>query len=451
MTRPLRSAIFTGLMIGAAFLSLSPGHAQTRASGAIATAHDGKVAAGALHFSKGERIAIFQLSPIGRLPPDPTDKVGNDPRAARFGQYLFFDPNLSENHKISCASCHQPARAFTDGRRIGIGVGKDTRNTPTLLNVAYSHWFFWDGRADSLWAQALYVMETPAEFDSDRLHIAHVIYDNAALRKAYQQIFGPMPPLDDAARFPPHARPVPGHPNAPLSEAWAAMAPADQYAINRVFSNLGKTIEAYERKLISSDSRFDQFVKGLKTHDAAQLARLSPAAQRGLKLFIGAAHCDLCHSGPRFTDGQFHDLGLPVLPGENPDIGREAGIRDVKVDIFNGIGPFSDERNEAAKSKLEFLPQAASARGKFKTPTLRNVARTAPYMHDGRFKTLTQVVRFYAEGQAAIHGKFVGKRDRLLDIIPHLTSSQIHDLVAFLKSLNSKPLPHSLLIQTSPP
>lgn len=229
------------------------------------------------------------------------------------------------------------------------------------------------------------------------------------------------------------------------------MAPADRYAANHVFSSLGKAIEAYERKLVSADSAFDQFVKGLKTRDAAQLAQLSPAAQRGLKLFVGAAHCDLCHSGPRFTDGQFHDLGLPVLPGEKLDIGREAGLRDVKADIFNGTGSFSGDPAGAAKNKLEFLPPAASARGKFKTPTLRNVARTAPYMHDGRLRTLTQVVIFYAKGLAGIHGKIVGKRERLLDIIPHLTPRQILDLVAFLKSLNSKPLPHSLLVRTASP
>ena len=449
--RRSRLSLVAAVAIGGVLLRPAAGHAESTPSASAKPAPSGKVATATLHFSKAERIAISQLSPIGPVPADPTDKVADNPMAARFGQYLYFDPTLSANHKVSCASCHQPARAFTDGRRVGIGIGKDTRNTPTLLNVAYNHWFFWGGRADSLWAQALYVMETPSEFGSDRVHIARVIYDNPALRKAYRKIFGPMPPMDDAARFPADARPVPDDPNARLSKAWAAMAPVDRQAVNRVFSNLGKTIEAYERRLVSADSPFDQFVAGLTTHDAAKRAELSPAAQDGLKLFIGAAHCDLCHSGPRFTDGQFHDLGLPVLAGEKPDIGRDAGIREVKADIFNGTGPFSDDPTGPAKAKLEFLPPPASARGKFKTPTLRNVARTAPYMHDGRFKTLTEVVSFYAKGKAGIHGRIVGKRERLLDIIPHLTSAQIHDIVAFLDSLNSKPLAHDLLVQPPSP
>ena len=257
-----RTVIAAGLAVGGALVGLAAGHARSGSAAAVKSTHSGNVAPTLLHFSKAEQGAIEQLSPIGPVPPDPTDKVANNPVASRFGQYLFYDPNLSANHKISCASCHQPARAFTDGRRVGIGLGKDTRNTPTLLNVAYNHWFFWGGRADSLWAQALYVMETPTEYGSDRVHIAHVIYDSPALRNAYRKIFGPMPPLNDTARFPAHARPVPGHPNASLSKAWAAMTPADRHAVDRAFSNLGKAIEAYERKLVSADSPFDEFVEG---------------------------------------------------------------------------------------------------------------------------------------------------------------------------------------------
>lgn len=402
-------------------------------------------------FTPAERAAILQMSPLPRLPPDPTDRVADNSRAARFGQYLFFDKHLSANDKVACSSCHEPDEAFTDGRRVGVGEGIDDRNTPTVLNAAYNHWFFWDGRADSLWAQALYVMESPEEFGSDRLHIAHVIYANPALRQAYTAIFGPLPPLADTAQFPQHARQEPGHPQVAVVRAWRAMTPADRAAVNRVFSNLGKAIEAYERRLVSTDAPFDTFVAGLRTNDAAEQAVLSNAAKRGLRLFVGPAHCNLCHSGPTLSDGQFHNLGLPVLPGEPVDKGRAGGIPVLLNDVFNGTGTFSDNRSGTAKDKLEFLPSPKSQLGAFKTPALRNVALTEPYMHDGRLRSLRQVVTFYSEGKAASVGKLVGKRELLLNLIPHLTASQIDDVVAFLNTLNGKSLKPALMRQPTRP
>lgn len=389
--------------------------------------------------------AIYALSPLGTPPPDPTDHVAENPRAARLGQYLFFDKNFSANGQIACATCHQPARAFTDGRAVAKGLAVETRNTPTLLNVAFNHWFFWDGRADSLWSQPLQVFENPKEMGTDRLHVAHVLYADRALRRAYEQVFGPLPPLADLMRFPRHARPGPAAP-APLARAWRAMAPADRVAVNRVFSNVGKALEAYERKLVRGDAPFDRYVAGLKSGNRTDLAALSSAAKRGLGLFVGAAHCDLCHSGRNFSDSEFHDIGLPLLPGEAPDPGRAPAIAEIKANPFNGAGAYSDDPHGVAKQRLEFLPPAASQLGRFKTPTLRNVALTAPYMHDGRFTTLRQVVQFYAEGAKASRGRrVVGKRELTLRVIPHLTRVQVTDLVAFLKSLTGAPLPPTLL------
>src|SRR5207248_7601058 len=127
--------------------------------------------------------------------------------AAALGQFLYFDKRLSGNGEVACATCHQPARGFADGRAIAKGLFSGTRNTPSLLNVALNHWFFWDGRADSLWSQALQPLEGPNEEGGDRLHIAHLVADDAALSAAYQRVFGKLPPFDDIARFPPHARP----------------------------------------------------------------------------------------------------------------------------------------------------------------------------------------------------------------------------------------------------
>ncbi|HVC57056.1 MAG TPA: cytochrome c peroxidase [Stellaceae bacterium] len=398
-------------------------------------------------YTEDQLAAIYRHAPLGKLPPGPTDGVADNTAAATLGQFLFFDADLSGNGKVSCATCHQPAHAFTDGRSIAKGIALGTRHTPTVLNAAFNHWFFWDGRADSLWAQALQPLENPREAGGDRLHIVHLVAADTALARAYQQVFGPLPPLADRARFPAHARPD-ADPHAPLAVAWQAMAPADRTAVDRVYSNLGKAIEAYERKLVGGPAPFDTYVEGLRSGDAAKQRAISDAAKRGLRLFVGTANCDLCHSGPTFSDGQFHNLGLPLLPGETPDTGRADGIRLLRADIFNAAGPFSDDPAGPAKQRLEFLPAPASQLGAFKTPSLRNVAVTAPYMHDGRFATLRQVLDFYAQGAAASHGRLVGTREATANLVPHLTASQETDLIAFLQSLTGAPLPPAL---TEPP
>jgi len=398
-------------------------------------------------YTAGERAAIKRHVASGSHPlPDPTDRVADSRRAASLGQYLFFDRRLSANGKFSCASCHQPQRAFTDGRRVGRALGVDPRNTPTVINAVDGHWFFWDGRADSLWSQALYVMEDPRELGSDRAHIAHVVASHARLRQAYKQVFGALPPLHDGQRFPAHASPH-SPKDSERARAWQRMSEADHKAVNRVFSNVGKALEAYQRRLMSRGSPFDRYAKALLAGKPDANELMSPAARRGLKLFVGRARCDLCHSGKDFSDGQFHNIGLPRLAGEPLDTGREAGIRKLLHNPFNAGGAYSDRPKGHAGQRLQFLPSPESMRGAFKTPTLRNVARSAPYFHDGRFSTLQQVVSFYAQG-AGNADRVVGKRERTLDLIPHLTKAQIHDLVAFLNTLNSAPFPASL---TKPP
>ncbi len=381
-----------------------------------------------------------------QLPPDPTDRVSDDPRAAALGQFLFFDRRLSANGKFSCASCHRPSLAFTDGRRFAKALGVDPRNTPTLINAADDRWFFRDGRADSMWSQTLDVMEDPRELGNDRLHLAHTIHSDAELRRAYESIFGELPSLSDRSRFPAHGTPkAPGQ--SDKARAWRRMSAPDRKAVDRVFADVGKALEAYERRLISRDSPFDRFAEALRTGDTAGRKLLSPAARRGLKLFVGNARCELCHSGKDFTDGAFHNVGLATLAGEAADTGREKGIRELLTSPFNAAGSYSDAPHGETAQRLGFQPSPKSMRGAFKTPTLRNVALTAPYFHDGRFATLKKVVEIYAKGPAK-DARIVGTRERTLDLIPHLTPAQVNDLVAFLKTLNSEPLPAAL---TKPP
>jgi cytochrome c peroxidase len=422
------------LLIGTVALSVVCGVCATAAT----AAHDDR-----LRYTPAELAAIYRHSPLSAPPADPTNAYADSAEAAGLGQCLFFDPRLSADGRVSCATCHEPALAFTDGRKLARGIAVGTRNAPSVIDAALEQWFFRDGRADSLWSQALQPLENPREAGSDRLHLAHVVADDPRLRAAYQRTFGRLPDLDDHARFRAHARPD-ANTRLRVARVWAGMTAADRHAVNRLFSNLGKATEAYERRLIDRGSPFDRYVAALRSGDAAGEIAISPAAKRGLKLFVGSANCELCHSGPTFSDGQFHNLGLPVLPGQAPDTGRSAGIRLLTANPFNGAGPFSDHRTGPSRDRIAYLPSPASQLGAFKTPGLRNVALTAPYMHDGRFATLAQVLDFYSEGKSASHGQLIGVREETADLVPSLNAAQKADLIAFLNTLSGDPLPRNL-------
>src|SRR6185503_12062559 len=139
------------------------------------------------------------------------------------GQFLFFDPRLSLPGTIACATCHDPAKNFQDGLPLPNTLGMGKRRTPTLLGAAYQRWFFWDGRVDSLWSQALGPIENPVEMGSSRLAVAHTLYEDSDLRRAYEDIFGPLPDLSDRARSPAEARPVPAEPDHPPALPWQSM------------------------------------------------------------------------------------------------------------------------------------------------------------------------------------------------------------------------------------
>lgn len=368
------------------------------------------------------------------VPPDSTNRFADDPRAAAFGQRLFFETRFSRNGLVSCATCHVPERAFADGRSLAIGLAELNRHTPSLLNVAYRRWHFWDGRADTLWMQAVEPFEQETEYDSDRTSVVRVIAEDESLRQAYESIFGPLPAVEDRSRFPEAARPVIGNQDDPMHQAWQTMSESDRTLINRAFINLGKAIAAYERRLIVRNAPFDRFAEALAAgDDAAAREAMSGAARRGLKLFLGRANCRACHFGPNFTDEEFHNNGVPPLRGGPPrDAGRFEGLAKLLGHPFNAAGEFSDDRDgEVARRTLQ-LRRSSETWGQMKTPTLRNVAESAPYMHAGQFASLEEVVRFYStlEGQvqAGHH------RETILQPL-NLTEEEIHDLVAFLESL----------------
>lgn len=466
--KPTAILALTALLLALAGAARTPPAAKRTPPAAKRT--PGESAADVLaDLSEAQARRILAMSPLGPPVPDPTNAFHENEGAARLGQALFFDERLSRNGDVSCATCHDPQRSWTDGRTVAEGVGVLDRNTPSLWNVARNRWFFWDGRVDTLWAQALVPLESGVEHAGSRLQLAHLVHDDPELRRVYERLFGPMPELEDEGRFPPTGRPVPdeelarseayarsqtarvelpanvqGHEHGaggshfyhPHQRSWDAMNADDQAAVTRVFANLGKCIAAFVRKITSDRSPLDVFVEGLREDDPAKLAALSPSARRGMALFVGRAECHICHNGPDFTDGEFHDLGLPPPTGTDgeplPETGRAHGVATLRASPFNARGPYSDAAAGDLVA-LDFLPQHAhGGPAEFKTPTLRNVATTAPYMHRGQFATLHDVVRFYSTRAGARTSP--PTRETILHPLG-LSDAEIDDLVAFLESL----------------
>ncbi len=239
---------------------------------------------------------------------------------AELGKKLFFDPILSADSSVSCASCHKPEFYFADTNAFSIGIGgkRTARNTPSVLNMASRGLMFWDGRAASLEEQALFPIRDHNEMNLPIHDAMAKLRRSKKYRKWFWQVF-----------------------KAP---------PAEKL--------LGEAIAAYEATLETSNSRFDLYNRNKGEMTADEIA--------GQKIFIGKGKCFDCHFGPDFTDDEFKNVGL--YDGKlNRDPGRFAITKD------------------------------SSDLGKFKTPGLRNIAKTAPYMHDGRFRTLREVIDFYID------------------------------------------------------
>jgi cytochrome c peroxidase len=342
------------------------------------------------------------IGSLPALPKDLSNRVADNAKAAKLGQKLFFDKRFSGNKKIACSSCHQPEKAFTDGLPQAQGVGRASHHTPTIIGTAYSPWFFWDGRKDSQWSQALGPMENPVEHGGTRTQFAKILYSIPDYRKSYEDIFGNLLDTSDENRFPTIAAPI----DATQSRAaWNSMAAVDRQIVSRVYSNIGKAIAAYERLILPGPSRFDQYVEAvLNDNQAAQKRLFNKDEVGGLSLFIGKGNCTQCHNGPLFTNNDFHNTGLALRMDAHSNVGRAAGVKSVWADEFNCLGPFSDAKDSNC-GELKFAKLTGSELiGSFKTPTLRNLGKTAPYMHKGQLSTLSEVVDFYNRAPKAKMG-----------------------------------------------
>lgn len=409
-------------------------------------------------FTNEEKAALATLRYDDAPPPaDPSNFVADEPLARELGQRLFFDPSFSgtlldgDNDggpsslgkvgdwgRVSCAGCHVPDDHFVDTRsphrQISLAARWTVRRAPTLLEVAFAPLYNWDGRRDSIWNQAMGVMESDREFNSGRLFVAQQMA--RAYPDEYVALFGPLPPvLDEPTRFPLLAPEdagcwqvggvVKGCRGKPGDGAeYDGMTVDDQKLVTRVTVNVAKAIGAYVRLLRCGPSRFDAWLDG---DDQA----LDRAEQRGAALFVGRGGCVTCHSGPRLTDGEFHNVGLsPAIVAvafvDSDDRGAAEGIADALLDPLNTQGEFSDGDRHALPSTV-----GPELEGAFRTPTLRCIGKQPSFLHTGQFRTLEQVVGFFDRGGDL--GPYPGKSElHPLD----LSERERADLTAFLRALD---------------
>ncbi len=380
-----------------------------------------------------ERTMLSAMS-LDRLPPTPRDAsnaVEALPAAAALGKRLFEDPRFSRNQAVSCASCHAPERQFQDGKPVGQGLATGSRRTMPIAGVAHGAWFFWDGRKDSLWSQALGPLEDAAEHGSNRTRIARLMQTHH--RAGYEAAFGPLPDLT--------GQPDDAGPLGDASEraAWQAMPATRRHDIDRVFANLGKAVAAYERTLMPGESRFDRYARAVVSGDPTGQQALSAQEISGLRLFLGKGQCATCHNGPLFTDQHFHNTGVPQRDPARPDRGRASATARVQSDEFNCLGPFSDAPKEACQELRFMVTGDPALEGAFKTPGLRNVALRAPYMHAGQFASLDEVVAHYVRSpKAAVgHSELAHEGQGHAERRPiRLSASEARDVAAFLKALS---------------
>lgn len=364
-------------------------------------------------FSAGEKEAIARHGP---WPPalikDTSNRHSGNPAAVAFGRALFFDPRLSINRNLACVSCHLPGRAWADGQGRSFGSAMLDRNAPTVADARFARWFGRDGGADSLWAHAIRPLTDPLEMGMDAALLAQRVRENQDLAACYQRTFGRA--LDDEI----------------------------------VMVNLSKALAAFQETIVSGRTAFDAFRDALVRDDAKSMARYPAAAKRGLKIFVGRGNCAVCHFGPTFSNGEFADIGVPFFaaPGR-VDAGRHSGIKLVRESPFNLLGRYNDDKTGSNAVATRHLSLEHRHWGEFKVPGLRNVARTAPYMHAGSHATLADVVRHYSElNEERLHAD----GERILKPL-RLSPEESSDLLAFLESLSEKaPLRHIRIHHDNP-
>jgi cytochrome c peroxidase len=500
--------------------------------------------------------------------PDTSNKYALEPAAQALGKKLYFDPHfagavigkdmllrdmttatrepLGQSAAVSCNSCHDVTQGGSDhtavpGNVVSFGAGAYDVNSQQTINSAYADIIYWNGRNDSLWSQAMAVVESHVSVNSNRLRIAWRIIDK--YRAEYAAVFAeyPLPAqLDDLAaqkarlnadgtcvldtnnacpaychttygpclpRYPIDGRqgyvelgelPTCNWADSsldpilqPYKDAWDCMQLADQLLVTRIFVNFAKAIAAYEYTLISKNSPFDKWAEA-----GFPAGMLSPAAERGARLFVGKAACAECHEGPMFSDWKFHAIGVPqlgtyvpttadcpaggwcdcvtsdvALPENCLPNGARDGLRKLRANRFRRDSVWSDDEECRRHNTLHVDPNYNAAHpeecdgkvkyygltfddsmvGQWRTPSLRDVAITEPYMHDGVYDNLRDVIVHYNKGGVhSLGGETLGVIDEKIKVL-NLTDQEIDDLVAFMETLTGEVDPSVIEVPVVPP
>ena len=334
------------------------------------------------------------------LTPDPSNRVSGNRHAVAFGETLFSEPRFSANAAISCATCHIADAGFTDGVPTAHGLEPGTRNTLALFNLRFQRWFGWDGSNDNLWAQSIRPILAADEMGLDAGGVKALVSTDAGLGASYRTVFGNEPSQDDA---------------------------------ERVLVNVAKALAAYQETLVTGRIAFDRFRDAVAAGDRQAADGYPADALRGLALFLGKGKCAFCHSGPAFTNGEFHDAGVPyfIAPGV-VDKGRIEGIAKLKASPYTLDGEHSDDAEKRGAWKVRHVKRQHRNFGEFRVPSLRNLTATAPYMHNGSHATLEAVVRHYSEIDTE---RLHADGERILRPLD-LSDGEVADLVAFLETLS---------------
>jgi cytochrome c peroxidase len=314
-----------------------------------------------------------------RPPADPTNRFADNARAASLGNRLFHDPKLSACGTVSCASCHDGegrtvAKALADGCNGGI----TGRNPPTILNVGHERWFMWDGRADRLWNQAILPLTNPVEMGSNATIVRNQLM--SSYLPEYSELFGKTPQESED---------------------------------DEILANVGKAIHAYERTVNRARAPFDEDIRRfLEVAEVSATEAEKDPMFLGLKTYVRKGQCIICHKGVTMTDHLFHNIGVKDSSASAP--GQLAAVEEMLNWKFNAAGPYSDARTGPDATRLGSLRATLAEKrvemeGAYKTPTLRNITLTAPYMHTGELATLEEVIEFYNKG-GEVDGSFVGRK-----------------------------------------
>lgn len=331
--------------------------------------------------SPDETRALLALGPWPvATPRDPGNRVSGHPKAIELGRQLFRDPRMSPVGYIACVTCHQPDRAFTDIKARAHGLADLPRNTPALANLSLQRWYGWGGGSDSLWMASIKPILDAREFDGNAELVRRLFVREPELAACYRSVFG-VSPLRDS---------------------------------QRTVVNVGKALAAFVETLVTARTPFDEFRDALARGDGVGAAAYPPSAQRGLKFFVGRGGCVSCHGGPNFSDGEFHPgVAPPARSAALKDSGRLADARSLKASAFNLTGAANDDASRRNAGATQRLAVHDGLSGRYRTPSLRNAAVTAPYFHNGQ-------------------------TERLIDAVQHaqrLSASEASDLAAFVSTL----------------